>query len=178
MKLKLTHYNKKALWGGAIATASVTLGVFFLGHISQHEAKVLIKESLPGFNMLCNTVVLASATILALLLTLLGISTSSDTRLKESHYKQVALIAKWDAIVFISAIILFQLSNIPLTEADNFPNDFFSILYWITLGTSSLLVGGIVSVILMLYNTVNNIISIVGLNISDHPLSIKEDDDG
>ncbi len=177
VNIHLSNGTKRALWGGIIAASSIGIGIYYLGSISQHEAKDLLNESLPGFNMLCNTIVLASATILALLLSLLGISSSSKSRLKAAHYKQVALLAKWDAINFIAAIILFQFSNIPMTEADNFPASWYSILYWSTLVISSLLCGGIVSVILMLYNTVINMVYIIGMGITDHPLIQAEEDE-
>ena len=80
-----------------------------MGNISGYEAKKLITSSLPGINMLCNTIVLASATILALLLTLLGISSGSKSKLKREHYTQVMAIAKLDTVLFVIAIILFQI---------------------------------------------------------------------
>ena len=58
--------NKRALYGGLIATLFTGLGVFLLGNLTGYEAKKLISTSLSGINMLCNTIILASATILAL----------------------------------------------------------------------------------------------------------------
>jgi type IV secretory pathway VirB6-like protein len=124
--------------------------------------------------MLCNTIILASATILALLLTLLGISSSSKSKLKKAHYQEVLNIAKLDTVLFIAALILFQFFNIPITEADNIPPDWYKWIYWITLFTSSLISGVMVIVILMLYTIVTNIIAIVGMEI-DHPLVSKEE---
>ncbi|MDP2686248.1 MAG: hypothetical protein Q8O62_03445 [Aequorivita sp.] len=167
--IKLSKYNQRALYGGLIAALITGAGVFLLGNISGYEAKNLIKSSLPGINMLCNTIVLASATILALLLTLLGISSGSKSILKKEHYLQVMAIAKLDTILFVVAIILFQVFNIPITESEELPSTWYSTIYWATLFLSTLLSGGMVSVILMLYNTVINMIKIVGLG-EDHPL--------
>lgn len=166
--------NKKAFYGGIMATIFLGLGVFVLGSVSGYEAKKLIASSLPGLNMLCNTIVLASATILALLLTLLGISTGTDNKLKKAHYKQVLNIATFDTVLFVGALILFQLFNIPITEADNVPTRWFEVIYWSTLISSSILSGVMITVILMLYTTVTNIINIVGLG-KDHPLISKEE---
>lgn len=80
------------------------------------KPKCVLKSSLDGINTLCNTIVLVSATILALLLTVLSISTDSSSRLKEDHYKNVLTIAKLDTVVFIVAMIAFLLLNIPITE--------------------------------------------------------------
>ncbi len=149
-------------------------GAYLLGNISGYEAKDLIKASLPGINTLYNTIVLASATILALLLTLLSVSSGSTSKLNENHYLHVLAIAKFDTVVFVASMIAFQLFNIPITEAEGIPPEWFTYIYYITLGLSSILSGGIIGVALMLYNAISSIIKIVGLKISDHPL-IKND---
>ncbi len=172
----MTHYNKRALYGGIISAVIMGLGAYFMGHISGYEAKELIKSSLPGINTLCNTIALASATILALLLTLLSVSSSSKSKLTKEHYTHILLIAKIDTTVFIFAIIFFQFLNIPITEADNVPSTWFTAIYYVSLGLSSLLSGGLISVVLMLFNAVSNMIEIVGLEVEDHPLMIQEDD--
>ena len=166
--------NKRAILGGTIASLFMGLAVFLLGNLSGYEAKQLITSSLPGINMLCNTIVLASATILALLLTRLGISTGTKSRLKSAHYRQVLSIAKFDTILFVGALILFQLFNIPITEAENVETSWYEIIYWATILFSSILSGMMITVILMLYATVTNIIHIVGLN-EDHHLISKEE---
>lgn len=177
MKLKLTTYNKRALLGGIISAIIIGLGAYGLGNISGYEAKSLITSSLPGINALCNTIVLASATILALLLTLLSISSSTKSQLKDEHYKHVLLIAKIDTIVFVTAMIVFQLMNIPVTEAENVPSSWYTVIYYISLGLSAILSGGLISVVLMLYNTVVSIIKIVGLGVEDHPLTYQEEEE-
>ncbi|MBR9846913.1 MAG: hypothetical protein GYB35_12780 [Algicola sp.] len=160
---KFIKNNLKAIYGGVITCMFIALGVFLLGNISGYEAKSLLNASLTGINMLCNTIVLASATILALLLTLLGISTGTDSKLKDSHYLEVLNIAKIDTVLFIVTLIMFQLFNIPIMESDEVPTTWYKAIYWVTLFMSSILSGGMVVVILMLYNTVVNIIKIVGL---------------
>lgn len=65
----LSSYTKRAILGGIISLVVIAVGIFILGRLSGYEAKILIQKSLEGLNTLCNTIVLASATILALLLT-------------------------------------------------------------------------------------------------------------
>ncbi|MEH6704653.1 MAG: hypothetical protein V7691_07635 [Galbibacter orientalis] len=172
--MSLDVSNKKPIYGGLITFSITALGVFLLGNISGYEAKQLISSSLQGINMLCNTIVLASATILALLLTLLGISTGTKSKLKEAHYRQVISIAKYDSVLFIAALILFQFFNIPITETENVPAEWYKYVYWTTLFFSSLISGFMVSIVLMLYETIKNIIDIVGLN-KDHRLLSSEE---
>jgi len=162
--------------GGLFIFLFTGLGVFLLGNISGYEAKKLIEASLDGLNMLCNTIVLASATILALLLTLLGISTGSNSKLKAAHYVQVLNIAKFDTILFISSLVLFQFFNFPIATSDSVPVDWYKWIYWAALIASSGISGMMVTTILMLYSTVTNIINIVGLN-KDHYLISEEEMD-
>ena len=74
-------------------------------------------------------------------------------------------------------MIVFQLMNIPVTEAENVPHSWYSIIYYISLGLSAILSGGLIVVVLMLYNTVVSIIKIIGLGITDHPLTVNEDEE-
>ncbi len=168
--------NRTSIYGGLLATTFTGLGIFLLGNISGYEAKYLLKVSLSGLNMLCNTIILASATILALLLTLLSVSFGSKDPLKERHYTYVLSIAKFDVILFISALVLFQFFNIPIMESDNVPLPWFNIIYWATLVSTSIISGMMIMVILMLYKAVTNIIAIIGLE-EDHPLLSKEEID-
>ncbi|MBP0903677.1 hypothetical protein ACFSKN_03745 [Mariniflexile gromovii] len=176
--MKINRYIRRAIIGGIISLLFILLGTFLLGKLSGYEAKVLIKNSLSGINTLCNTIALASATILALLLTVLSISSDSKSKLKKDHYKQVLQIAKLDTVVFIASIMSFILLNLPITESDTVPNNWFNYIYYISLAISSILTAGLIVVVLMLYGTIVNIIKIIGLGMSDHPLAdIEEDDD-
>ena len=176
MNFKISKLTKRALFGGGISLVVILTGSFFLGELSGYEAKVLIKNSLSGLNMLCNTIVLASATILALLLTLLGLSTGTKSKLKDDHYLHVMEIAKFDTIVFIASLISFLMFNLPITESDNVPTHWFDIIYYASLIISSTLSAGLIVVVLMLFNTVVNIIKIVGLGETDHYLTVSEKD--
>jgi len=152
------------------------LGTFLLGELSGYEAKALIKNSVSGINTLCNTIALASATILALLLTVLGISSGAKSKLKKNHYRHILQIAKLDTVVFVSSLISFLLFNLPVTQSETVPNEWFSIVYYISLLISSILSAALIVVVLMLYNTIVNSIKIVGLGLNDHPLAETEDE--
>ncbi|CAH8282138.1 hypothetical protein EV196_110111 [Mariniflexile fucanivorans] len=176
--MKITRYTKRAITGGIISLLIILLGTLLLGELSGYEAKVLIKKSLSGINTLCNTIALASATILALLLTVLSISSNSKSKLKKDHYLQVLQIAKLDTVVFIASVISFILLNLPITESDTVPTNWFNYIYYTSLAISSILTSGLIVVVLMLYSTIVNIIKIIGLEMYDHPLAeVDEDED-
>ena len=155
----------------------IFMTTILLGKLSGYEAKILIKNSVSGVNTLCNTIVLASATILALLLALLGISSNSSSKLKKDHYKYVLDIAKLDTIVFIASIMAFLIFNLPITESDNVPANWFNFIYYATLTIASVLSAALIVVVLMLYNTVANIIKIVGWELKEHPWMESEEEE-
>jgi type IV secretory pathway ATPase VirB11/archaellum biosynthesis ATPase len=80
-------FAKTAILGGIIGGVVIFVGTILLGEISSYEAKVLIEKSISGLNTLCNTVVLASATILALMLTLLGVGLRSNLKFNKIYYQ-------------------------------------------------------------------------------------------
>ncbi|REL37687.1 hypothetical protein DYD21_07840 [Rhodohalobacter sp. SW132] len=168
--------NKLPLYGGILTAVFTGVAAFLLGNLSGYEAMQMIEIAIPRISMLLNTIILASATILALILTLLGISTGSESKLKKTHYHQVLSLAKFVTFNFVVALIFFQLFNIPITESDAVPTAWYSIVYWFALISSSMLSGLMVAVILMLFSTVQNIICIVGLG-QDHKLIYTEEEE-
>lgn len=166
---------KRAIVGGVVSTVVMGSGTFILGQLSGYEALELLKNSMSGINMLCNTVILGSTTILALMLTLLGLSRSSESRLTDRHYKDVLMIAKSDTILIVAAVITFLMLNLPISESENVDTSWYQTIYYVSLGMASLLGGGFIAVVMMLYGTITNVILIVGLNMKDHPLISKED---
>ncbi len=86
-------------------------------------------------------------------------------------------IAKLDTFVFVAAVITFLLFNLPITESESVPYNWFNFVYYISLAISSVLSSLLIMVVLMLYNTIVNIIKIVGLGIIDHPLVSREDEE-
>lgn len=175
--MKISGYTKRAFIGGLISLGFIGLGTLMLGNLSGYEAKVLIKSSLTGLNTLCNTIVLASATILALMLTLLGVSSGTNSKLKNDHYMHIMQIAKLDTAIFIASLLFFLVFNLPVTESDNIPENYFDVIYYVTIAVSAILSSALIVVVLMLYNTIINIIKIIGLGRTDHPLIQREEDD-
>jgi hypothetical protein len=172
------RFTKSAIAGGVIVGLVIFAGTILLGEVSDYEAKVLINKSLSGLNTLCNTIILASATILALMLTLLGVGLRSKLNFDKVYYENILQVAKLDTIVIISGMIFFLIFNFPVTESENLPKDWHSVLYYVAIGLSGLLSGTFIVVVIMLYNTIKNIIEIEGFGMDDHPLVSQEMNEG
>lgn len=176
-QINLDYETRRAILGGFIAMAITLVGAYLLGHLSGYEAKMLIEASIPSFNMLCNTVILASATILALLLTALGLSARSNQKLKRAFYQRIRRIAQFDTMLFVMSMLIFLILNIPIVESEEIPTQWFYRLYLISLGAASLIGGFLITVVLMLYNTVLDMIVIFGIRPEEHPLIELEQED-
>ncbi len=156
LQIDLRH----ALVGGAIAAAVTGVIVILSGRLSASEAQVLLEESLPTTRFLCSGVMAASATTLALMLTLLSVSGGTDRDLKAAHYQRVRQIALIDTIAFIGATVLLLLLSMSFGEADRVTAGWYDAIYYAVMGCSALLGGTLISVMLMLYKATCDMITV------------------
>lgn len=165
-----------------LATAGVAAGgAYSLGRISGFEAMALMEASLPTTRFLASAVMTSSATVLALMLTLLSFSSSAEFRLSSLHYSRVKGIALVVCISFVVSTLFLLLLNIPLGETDRVPNYWYDTLYYSVITTAAGLSGVIITVVLMLYLTVRAMIeTIVGEEPGwiAHEQEAAEGDDG
>jgi hypothetical protein len=102
----------------------------------------------------------ASATILALMLTLLAFSSQHDAQLKATHYERVRQIALVDTITFSAAIILLLILSLPLAESQDIPQTWYTVVYYLTMVYASALGGALISIVLLLYNAIVDMIRV------------------
>src|SRR5699024_560217 len=96
---------KRALIGGGLAALVTFCGAWIVGEVSGREAGLLLRVALSTTRSFCGTVTLATGNILALMLTLLGLSASANIDLKWTHYYRIKQIARADTITLIGAIL-------------------------------------------------------------------------
>lgn len=165
---------RRAILGGVIAAFVTLAGSWGVGHISGVEARVLVEASLPRMRSFCNTIILASGTILALMLTILGMSSQASSGLTAHHYQRIRQIALFDSILIVGATTVVLVFNVPLTESENVPTTWFAGLYYGILASTSLIGGALVSVVLMIHHTISDIIDVIGLGRTDKEVVAKE----
>lgn len=153
--------TRRAIVGGVVAAVIAALGILGIRVGSGIALRGMLQAMLPSTRFLCSAVMTATATILALMLTLLSFSSNTDRRIKSTHYERVRQIALIDSIVFIGAIFLLLFITIPLEESLQVPDFLYSGLYYVILVYSALLGGALITIVLMLYNAVKDLISIV-----------------
>lgn len=167
---------KREVIGGVLATFVLVVGAVSVGHISGAEAKVLLESMLPTARFLYSGVITASATILALMLTLLSLSVNTQGKLDSRHYQRVQKIALIDTVAFVTGMTLLVFLVVPLEESQEVAPYWYQVFYYVTIGGSALLSGLLVTVVLMLYTTVRDMIEIFGFGKQDHPLVADSDD--
>lgn len=152
---------RRALAGGALAALVTLLGMWLSGQASGGDYDLLLRLFLPKAQSFAETILLASATTLALMLTLLGLSSGGDSDLKPAHYIRIRQIAFGDTIVFVGAVTVALLLNVPVNESGKLEAGLEGFVYY----------GAIVTIVLMIYNAVADMISVLGLGTTDHPIS-------
>ena len=154
--------TKRALIGGVMAALTTLAGAWTVGKATGNETFNLLQISLQTARSFAGTITLALGNILALMLTLLSLSAVTNIDLKWTHYLRIKQIAWVTACTLIASILIYQLLNIPLSEAEGKSVPWFAYLYYATLATSSILGGALISIVLMLYNAAKDIILVLG----------------
>lgn len=158
-----------ALIGGVVTALIMAALVVFVGAVGSGKAKHLLEATLPTTRFLCSSVMTASATTLALMLTLLSLSTGIEGKLKAKHYERIRQIAFVDVVAFIAATILLVALIVPFGEDIDVPYGWYATIYYVVTLLSALLGGILVAVMIMLYTAVGDLIGVVRTD-GDHPM--------
>lgn len=157
----LARDQTQAVIGGVLAAAVAFGGVYVLGSISGLRAIRLLEASLPTTRFLASAMMTASATILALMLTLLSLSYGTDFRMRDVHYRRVKLIARVDTVGFVLSTVFLLLLIIPMEETQNVPTGWYDSIYYGVLVSAAALGGLVITIVLMLYHTVRDVIDTI-----------------
>jgi hypothetical protein len=148
-----------ALFGGVLAAIIALVGQWFIGRIySGDEARFLIASMLNSALYFGASVVTASATILALMLTMLSLTDQSKIDFDKVFFHRVEKIAILTTVSLASSILLLLFLSIPVQESKNVPTQWFTAIYYILIITLALLAGLLVTVVLMLLNAIRSLI--------------------
>lgn len=150
----------KYAFGGGIAAGIIGFGgMVIVGTASAFEARRLLDAVLPTVRFAASAYVAGGATILALMLTLITFSITQDLEFRESHYKRIREISALTSAVIVASVIFLMFLSFPLGEADVNRSWYVWVYYAILLGGA--ITGGIfISVVLMLFYAVRELISV------------------
>lgn len=131
---------------------------YTFGEISGFQAWELLATSSSGIITLCYIIILGSIYILVMLLHLISIRVLKINDLRLKYYNELLNIARLATLLIISAIIVLLLLNIPFTETKIFSYSEYFKIYYTILTAASVLAGGFIAVITMIYQSIRNII--------------------
>ncbi|THH39334.1 hypothetical protein [Neolewinella litorea] len=138
----------------------IFIGTYLLGTITSQEAIQNLQEVRPTLRFTASGLMTSTATILALMLTLLSFSQQTDRKLKAYHYDRIGYIAHFAAVIFIAALVLLMVLNVPISNAEETFAGFYNVVYYVMLTYTALLGGSMITVILLLYQAARDIILI------------------
>lgn len=171
--------TRQAMIGGGIAALIALAGVIVTGQVSGFEARRLLEAIMPSIHFLSSSIMMASATIMALMLTLLSLSQGANTPLRPVHYHRIQQIGFMDALAFIGSVILLMVVSIPLNESQEVAPDWYVSIYYVILIFAAALGGIVVTVVLSLYNIITSMIYLISpeeVDLSDLVLSDEENE--
>lgn len=152
---------RRAAIGGVLAAAAILLGALVINLTTEGDARLLLESMLPSVRILCSGIMTATTTILALMLTMLSMSNTSEIRFKETYYKRVRQIALVDTAVFAGGVILLLTTSLPFEESLSVGANWYQISYAGILLAAAILGGGVLGVMLLLYGALIGVISVL-----------------
>jgi hypothetical protein len=153
---------KRALVGGLLAAGVAVFGQLLVGQIySGTEARQLMDAMVPSARAAGTGVVSATATIMALMLTMLSLSRHATSRLESVFFKRVERIGLLCTVALISGSLLLLILSVPLEESQNVPQTWFTIMYYALIVLTAAVVAMLVAIVLMLYNAMESLIHVL-----------------
>ncbi|QWC57608.1 hypothetical protein F7D01_11405 [Erythrobacter sp. 3-20A1M] len=105
-----------------------------------------------------SAVATASATTLALMLTLVGMIRRAETEFDTEAYTRVILIARMSTITLMSSLIMLLAFVFPVGEFDALPTDWYGLLYEGLFAATVLTVALLAATVLVVYMTLEHVI--------------------
>lgn len=159
--VKMLPYIKKALVGGVMVFIIAIAGYLLVGSVySDILARRFIEAMLPTIRTLCFAGITAASTMLSLMLAIVGFAQRSDDNFDDGFYHQVELLALLDIILISIATIMLLFISIPITEADDLTGWYNWLYYGLMIG-SSLIAGLLVTVVIVLYDTLKGVLHVM-----------------
>lgn len=165
---------RSALSGGGLAALVFMVTSLGLGTVGDRQALQLLESTLPTIRFLCSAAIGAAATIMALMLTLLGLSRDMDSQIHPDYYRRIQHIGTMCVICLIGGVGLLLVLSIPLAENDDLTT-WYNWIYYAVLVSASLLGGLLVAITLTLRTAVLELVA------ASHPdassgMIVDEDD--
>jgi hypothetical protein len=146
--------------GGAMVATFTLIGLIIGGQVSTHDSALqLIEVMSPPLQMLAFATITATITMLALLLTMLGVIKQAEITYAKTFYDLIERISFFDTILLITCASLLTVLAIPITEAEtDMSEQAATILYYGLIVVNAAVSGLLVAAVLMLFDAIKSVI--------------------
>lgn len=148
------------LWiflGGIIMFVFLLIGVFFINSAIEEKQK-MIESMTPAIQMLGFATSTATGTILALMLTILGLIQETQIKSKNYFYRNIEKISLLCTADFIISILILSLVTIPFSQLTTSSQLLINGLFYSLIFCNAIISGLLVTIILMIFDTVKGMI--------------------
>jgi phosphatidylserine synthase len=101
----------------------------------------------------------ASATMLALMLTMLSFTRSTDSEFGEDVYRRVYRVSVMATLSLVGAVTLLLILTIPVQEMEGVPPNFFEILYNVLFALVTVCCALVVATVVMIYTVIRTVVA-------------------
>lgn len=144
----------------AIGVFVAVLQPYAIGYIYGSAKAIQLLNALQNPSLFFGSAVAtSSATILALMLTILSLTHNVRAEFEKEIYDSIRAAAVISTYTFLGSILLLLLLCLPVGEFDQIPGDWFKYIYYLLSLLNGLLAGLMASIILILRLTVLHIIT-------------------
>lgn len=157
---------RAALISGVVVGAVVLGSQLFIGLIyTGHSRRDLVAAMTSPASTLSTSVITGTATILALMLTMLSLSHSLNQQLGRPFYTRIGRISLLAIVDMIASIVVLLVLSSPIQTATQQSQQVggpaVSATYYTLVGLTAIVAGVFVATIVMLYNAVTTVIEAV-----------------
>lgn len=129
--------------GGLVTASFLFVVIIGVGQIHSFEARGLIDAVLPAARFLGSTVIGAAVTVLALLLTLIGLSLNTREQFSSRLYDRAIRITRMAVICIIMGVAVLLAVSVPVVEVPEISQHYATLYY--VLSVAMALLGGLVT---------------------------------
>lgn len=147
------------LVGGLVSAVAMFGAVIAVGNIGDFRALRIIEAVLPTTRFLASTAIGAGVTVLALLLTLIGLSLNVDMAFHSRLYRRARVITVLSIVAIVLGSILLLAVTMPIDEVQNLTS-FYDVLYYVLATATAVLGGVMVTIGLMISATLIGLIEL------------------
>ncbi len=151
------------LWPSGAFVFIVVLGFgarHAIGDIySAAEARDLLEALSRAGLYLGSAIATASATVLALMLTMIGLIRRIDEDFDHEAYRNINVVAKLSTASLLISILVLLAFTLPVGEFEELPSKWYSIMYDVLYAGSVLMVALIAATVMMIYRTLSLVLA-------------------